>query len=93
MVNSPTELNNILGREQKIKKYHEVVDRATTYAMSRPFRGKHPPRMGMLTSVARVLHNTHKKWGAEEELEYWMTKGNLLTESSSGDDEEGSSDE
>ena len=59
---APTELNNILGREQKIKKYHEVVDRAITYAISRPFRGRHTPRMGMLTSVARVLHNTHKKW-------------------------------
>ena len=26
-------------------------------------------RMGMLKSVARVLHNTHKKWRVEEELE------------------------
>ena len=47
----------------------------------------------MLTSVARVLPNTHKNWGVEEELEWWMTKDNLVTSSSSDDDEEGSSDE
>ena len=59
---------------RKSKKYHEVVDRAIAYAISRPLRGRHTPRMGMLTSVARVLRNTHEKWGVEEELEWWMTK-------------------
>ena len=42
---APTRLKNILGREQKIKKYHEVVNRAVTYAISRPFGGEHTPRL------------------------------------------------
>ena len=54
------ELNNIFGREQKVKKYHKVVNKAITYAISRPFGGRHTPRLCMLTPVARVLHNTQE---------------------------------
>ena len=90
---APTELYNVLGREQKIKKYHEVVNRAITCAISRPITRRHTPRMGTFTSVARVLHNTHRTWRVKEELEWWMTKENLVTSSSSDDDEEGSGDE
>ena len=39
--------------------YHDVVDMAMAYAISRPFGGRHTPRLCVLTSVARVLHNTH----------------------------------
>ena len=58
---APTRIN--LGRhELKTKKYHEVVNRAIMDAVVRPFGGQHTPRSCMLTSVARVLHRTHKKW-------------------------------
>ena len=49
----------------QIKKCHEAVNMATTYAISRPFGGEHTPRSCMLTSVAKVPHKTHKthrKW-------------------------------
>ena len=41
----------------------------------------------MLTSVARVLRRTHKKWGVIKEMEGWMVRGNVQP-SSSGDDDE-----
>ena len=78
---------------RKSKKYHEVVDSAIMHPFSRPFRGRHTPRVGVMRLVANVVHNVRKKWGVEQELEWWMTKGNVVTESSSGDDEERSSDE
>ena len=59
---APTRLNKILGLELKIKKYHEVVNSAIMDAIVRPFGGEHTPRSCMLNSVARILHNTHRKW-------------------------------
>ena len=56
---APTNLNRILESDLKIKKYHV---NAITDAIVRPFSGEHTPNSCMLTSVARVLHRTHKKW-------------------------------
>ena len=42
----------------------------------------------MLTSVARVLHSTHRKWRVNNEMEGWMIRGNLAPSSSDGDDDE-----
>ena len=48
----------------------------------------------MLTSVAKVLHRTHRKWCVNKEMEGWMTRGSLEPSSSDGDDEDDeSSDE
>ena len=48
----------------------------------------------MLTSVAWVLHRTHKKWIVNKEVEGWMARGDLAPFSSDGDDDEDeSSDE
>ena len=58
---APTRLNKILGLELKVKRYHEVVNIAIMDAIVRPIGGEHTPRSCMLTSVARVLHRTHKK--------------------------------
>ena len=92
---APTNLNRILGHELKIKKkYHEVVNNATMDAIVRPFGGEHTPRSCMLTSVAWVLHRTHKKWRVNKELEGWMVRRDLAPSSSDGDDDEDeSSDE
>ena len=48
----------------------------------------------MLTSVARVLHRTHKKWRVNKEMKGWRVRENLTPSSSSDgdDDEEASSD-
>ena len=42
----------------------------------------------MLTSVARVLHRTYKKWGVNKEMEGWMVRGSLEPSSSEGGDED-----
>ena len=49
----------------------------------------------MLTSVARVLHRTHKKWRINKEMKGWRVRENFTPSSSDGDDdeEEESSDE
>ena len=82
---APTRLNEILEQDLKIKKYHEVVDEALAGAILRPFGGEHTPRSCMLTSVAEVLHRTHRKCGVHKEMEGWMTT------SSSDDDEDNES--
>ena len=66
---APTRLNKIWGHELKTKKYHEVVNSAIMDAFVRPFGGEHTPRSCMLTSVARVLHSTHR--------EGWMIGGSI----------------
>ena len=78
-----TKLNKILGHDLKIKKYHEVVNIAIVDAIVRSFGGEHTPRSCMLTSVARVLHSTHRKCGVTKEM-----GGNLAPSSSDGDDDE-----
>ena len=85
---APTNLNQILGYELKIQKYHEVVNNAIMDAIVRPFGGEHTPWSCMLTSVARVLHRTHKKWELNKEMEGWMKRGNTAPSSSDGDDDE-----
>ena len=84
---APTRLNEILGQDLKIKKYHEVVDKAITEAILRPFGGEHTPRSCMLTSVAKILHRTFRKWRVNKEMEGWMMRESLEP-SSSGDDDE-----
>ena len=42
----------------------------------------------MLTSVARVLHRTHKKWRVSKEMEGWMVRKSIQPSSSDGDDED-----
>ena len=59
---APTNLNRILESDLKIKKYHEAVGGAIVDAAVRPFSGERTPKSCMLTSVARVLQCTHKKW-------------------------------
>ena len=68
---APTNLNRILGRDLKIKKYHEVVNRAIMDAVGRPFSGERTPKSCMFTSVARVLQRTHKKWRVNKEMKGW----------------------
>ena len=81
---APTRLNGILGKQDlKVKKYHEVVDIR-----------EHTPRSGMLTSVAKVLHRTHRKCGVNKEMEGWMMEGSIKHILSAGDDDsDESSDE
>ena len=74
---APTDLNRNLGLELKIKKYHEGVNGAILNAAVRPFGGEHTPRSGMLTSVARVLHSTHRKWRINQEMEGWRVRENF----------------
>ena len=49
----------------------------------------------MMTSVARVPHSTHRKWGFDKEMKGWRVRENFTTSSSSsdGDDEEESGNE
>ena len=48
----------------------------------------------MLSSVARVLHSTHRRWRVNEEMEGWMMRRDLAPSSSDGDgDEDENSDE
>ena len=42
----------------------------------------------MSTSVASVLHRTHKKWGVNKEIEGWLVRGSVEHSSSDGDDED-----
>ena len=74
----PTKLNRILGRDLKIKKYRIV----------RPFGGKRTPRSCLLTSVAKVLHRTHRKCGVNKEMDGWIKRGSLEPSSSHGDDDD-----
>ena len=77
----------------KSKKYHEVVDDAIAEAILRPFGGEPTPRSCMLTSVDKVLHRTHRKWGVNNEMEGWMTKESLEPSSSGDDEDDESGDE
>ena len=64
------------GKEsENQKKYHEAVNMAIAYAISMPFRGVPTPRTCMLSSVATVLHKTHRKWGVNKEMEGWEMGG------------------
>ena len=85
---APTKLNRILGRDLKIKKYHEVVDSSIMEAVVRPFGGERTPRSCMLASVARVLHRTHKEWGVNKEMKGWRARENFTPSSFDGDDDE-----
>ena len=85
---APTNLNRILGRDLKIKKYHEVVDSTIMEAVVRPFGGERTPRSCMLASVARVPHRTHKKWGVNKEMKGWRVRENFTPSSFDGDDDE-----
>ena len=77
MVSALARLNRTLQRQdQKIVKYHEVVNMAITDAISRPCGGEHTPKSCMLASVATVLHRT---WGVNKEMEGWMKRGSLMT--------------
>ena len=42
----------------------------------------------MLTSVARVLHRTHKKWGVNNEMKGWRVREHFTPSSSDGGDDE-----
>ena len=59
----------------KIAKYHETVNMAIAYAISRPCGGEHTPRSCMLASVAEILHKTHRKWRVNKEMERWEMRG------------------
>ena len=37
--------------------------------------GSHTPRTCMLTTVAAVLHKTHRKWGVNKEMNGWRMEG------------------
>ena len=41
----------------------------------------------MLTSVATVLHRTHRKRGVNKEMEGWMMEGSIFHIPSAGDDQ------
>ena len=92
---APTRLNRALERQdQKIVKYHDVVNMANMDAIYRPFGGEHTPRSCMLASVALVLHRTHRKWGVNKEMEGWMTRVSFeLLPFAVDDDSDESSDE
>ena len=75
---APIRLNRTLEKQDfQIKKYHEAVNMAITYAISRPFGGEHTPRSCMLTSVAGVLLKTRRKWRVHKEMEGWVLRGSL----------------
>ena len=76
---APTRLHHTLeGEEINIAKYHEVADMAIAGAISMPLGGSHTPRTCMLTTVAAVLRNTHRKWGMNEEMNGWRMEGRLV---------------
>ena len=58
------------GEKNKNQKYHEAVEMATAEAISRPLC-TNTSRTCMLTSSATVLHETHRKWGVNKEMEGW----------------------
>ena len=56
---APTRLHQTLENQGiNIAKYHEAVNMAIAYAISRPFGGVHTPRSLMLTTVSAVLCKT-----------------------------------
>ena len=60
-VSAPTRLRQTLENQGiELAKYHEAVNMAIAYAISRPFGGAHTPRSCMLTTVAAVLYKTPK---------------------------------
>ena len=59
-------MNKTLEQDKKIQKCHEIVDKAISEAILRPFGGQHTPRSCMLTSVAKVQHRTHRKVGSKQ---------------------------
>ena len=78
MDSAPTRLNWTLENQRvNIAKYHEAVNMAIAYAISRPFGGAHTPRSCLLASVATVLHRTHRKWWVNKEMEGWMKRASL----------------
>ena len=61
MVFSTNKVKSNIGKNNgKIATYHETVNMAIAYAISRPFVGQHTPRSCMLASVATILHETQK---------------------------------
>ena len=74
---APTNLNRILRSDLKIKKYHEVVNGAVMDAIVRPSSGERTPKSCMLTSVARVLRRTRKKWRVNKEMKGWRVRDNF----------------
>ena len=75
-----TRSNRILGSDLKVKKYHEVVH--IMDVIVRPFSGERKPKSCMLTSVARVLHHTHKKRGINKEMKGRRVRENITPSSS-----------
>ena len=76
---APTGLNQTLeGEEIKIEKYHEVVDMAIAKAISTTFGGSHTPRTCMSSTVAAVLHKTHRKWRVDKEMKGCGMEGRLV---------------
>ena len=71
-----TNSNCILGSDLKIKKCHAVVNKAIKDA-SGSFGAKHTRRSCMLTSVARVLHGSHRKWEVNKEMKGWRIRDNF----------------
>ena len=85
---APARLNKILGLELKIKK-------KKTRSCQHYYHGRYCTtiRRCMLTSVARVLHRTHKKWRVNKEMEGWMARGSVQPSSSGDDEDDESGDE
>ena len=46
-------------------------------AIVRPFSGERTPKSCMLTSVARVLQRTHKKWRVNKEMKGLKVRENI----------------
>ena len=92
---APTTLYRILEKQgMQIAKYHEPVNMAIAYAVSRPFGGEHTPRPCMLASKATVLHTTHRIWGVTKEMEGLEMRGSLeLVPFTDEDDSDECSDE
>ena len=63
---APSRLNQTPGKNVETTKYHNAVNMAIAYAISRPFGGAHTPRSCILTTVATILHKTHRMWGSEQ---------------------------
>ena len=85
---APTNLNRIMGTQLKIKKYHEVVNSAIMDAIVKPLSRERTPKSCMLTSVARVLQRTYKKWEVNKEMKGWRGRDDFTPSSSDGDDDE-----
>ena len=76
---APTRLNQTLDNQGiKIAKYHEAVNMAIAYAISKPFGGAHTTRSCMLTTVAAVLHKTPSRtWDMNKQMKGWEMEGRL----------------